>query len=360
MPQRVVDDFETIQIDEEGRERDAVSFRMGNGVGESVFEQDAVGESSQAVVIRKTMNGPLRLLAFGDVLSGSDDRDFMALFVPDALRLEVDGEVRTVGQDQAVIEIAGRMMGHDLSQGVFHPRAVVRMHQVEEGVEGAAEILRTHTGQSAEFVRHAESPRARRPVPIADARDALGELKPGLALHEGLEDVAGPEHVPDVMAENRRIDRFVDEVRGPVLIRLGDRGGVLEARHDEDRKALAPGERADLGTGDEPVHAGHDQVEHDQIRGRLFELSESLPPAFGLKHLHAGRFQRGADEDTGGRIVVDDENDWAALGHRACAKTEAEKRTSAVHLADGMTGPPSPARQGSPPDSLASGYQSSR
>ena len=81
---------------------------------------------------------------------------------------------------------------------------------------------RAHADQPAQFVRHGETIRLGVPIPVADASDTLRQFQSGFAPDQCVQDVVGAEHVADVMAQNRGIDRFRDEIGGAVLVGLGD------------------------------------------------------------------------------------------------------------------------------------------
>jgi hypothetical protein len=71
VPERVVDVFEAIQVDDAQRERPPVALRHADGLRQTVLQQHAVGQAGQAVVqglMRQRLFGPL---ALGDVV---DDR----------------------------------------------------------------------------------------------------------------------------------------------------------------------------------------------------------------------------------------------------------------------------------------------
>ena len=177
MAQGVVDDFKTIQVDKEGREMLTVPLGMRESIRQPIFEQNAIGEAGQAVIIGQAMNGLFGLFTFRDVLSRPDNGQILGLFLPHALRLQVNGKVRPIGQDQPVIDIAGRSVGSDLFQRRLHTRAVIRVNEAQEGFKGAGELRGANAGQPAEFIGHGKAIGAGVPVPIADPRDPLRQFQ---------------------------------------------------------------------------------------------------------------------------------------------------------------------------------------
>ncbi len=94
-----------------------------------------------------------------------------------------------------------------------------------------------------------------------------------------------------MVAENRGVDRFGDEIRSAVLIGLRDGMCVIQSREDQNRDAFAARKRAKPGTGQIPVHVRHHNIQDDQIRCQCLEFHQRILPSGGLGHGHAGRFQ---------------------------------------------------------------------
>lgn len=62
MSQGIIDDLKAIQVDKQRGKVLVVALRVGEGIRQAVFEQHAVGETGETVVIGELMDGPLRLL----------------------------------------------------------------------------------------------------------------------------------------------------------------------------------------------------------------------------------------------------------------------------------------------------------
>lgn len=115
------------------------------------------------------------------------------------------------------------------------------------------------------------------------------------------------------------MDRFVDEVGGPMFVSQRDGVRIVQAGHDQDGNAFAARQRPDARAGEIPVHLRHHDVKHDEIRSQFLEDGQRLLTAGGFGHDHAGRFEGSTDEQACSGVVVDDENDRTALTHsRMC------------------------------------------
>ena len=65
--ERVVHDLETVQIEEHDPQLALVAPRVGDGHGQSVFQQHAVGQVRQQVVVGLKIDDPFGFLALGDI-----------------------------------------------------------------------------------------------------------------------------------------------------------------------------------------------------------------------------------------------------------------------------------------------------
>ena len=207
------------------------------------------------------------------------------------------------------------MLRNEFLQRTRHDRTIVRVHEGEKRLEGTGKILRPHPDQAAQFIRHGETVGLRIPVPVADASDALRQFQPGFAADQRVQHVIGAKHVSDVVAENRGIDRFGDEVGSAVLVGLSDGLRVIQAGEDQNGHSFASRKRADSGTGQISVHIRHHDVENHEIRPDGFKLRQRVFPARRLQDDHAGRFQCVFDEQPGEWIIVGDEDFGSRLTH---------------------------------------------
>ena len=130
-----------------------------------------------------------------------------------------------------------------------------------------------------------------------------------------MQDIAGPEHVADMVTQNGGIDGLGDEVRGTMLIGLRDGVRVVHSREDQNRDAFSSRKRSNAGAGQIPIHVGHHEVQHQKIGIELIEEIYRFAPTGGLTDHHAGRLQRLSDEKPGTGIFVGDQNEGAGLSH---------------------------------------------
>lgn len=184
MAQGVVDDLEAVQVDEQRGERLSMALGVRNSMGETVFEQDSIGQTGQTVVIGQAVNRPFGLFAFGDVLCRADDRQLVGFFFPYSFGLQMNREIGAVREDDPMVDVAQRAMMNQVVERPPDRRAIVGVDQLEESFEGASEVLGSDPGQTTELIRHRKAIRSRVPIPVADPGDPLGEFQAGFAAHQ--------------------------------------------------------------------------------------------------------------------------------------------------------------------------------
>ena len=68
MAQRIVDDFEMVQIQAQYRQRLPVALAMRQQQTQMIAKHRAIGQPGQQIVVSLIMNGFFSLLAFGNIL----------------------------------------------------------------------------------------------------------------------------------------------------------------------------------------------------------------------------------------------------------------------------------------------------
>ena len=75
----IVDQLETIEVDEQQRHAQAAAPRTLQGIGQPLADQRAVGQAGELIVGGTTRQFILGLLAFGDVTHGDHQQPFVAV-----------------------------------------------------------------------------------------------------------------------------------------------------------------------------------------------------------------------------------------------------------------------------------------
>ncbi len=139
------------------------------------------------------------------------------------------------------------------------------MNHLEKCFFRFSKILRSNSHQPTEFRGNQKPPRGRVPFPIADLGNPLCQTQPCLASEKCIERETPAQHVPDSMAQNRRIRRFGDEIRGAVRIGTTNRVLIIQRRHHQDRHTLPFHRLTQLQTGGKSIHHRHHHVHDDQV-----------------------------------------------------------------------------------------------
>src|SRR5215469_7417457 len=90
MSQRIVDDLESIEIEKQDRNLLVSSVRIGEGVLQSIFEQSAVGQPGQRVVVRQVLQLSLVGLLLRNVAVIPDSSSILAPRVDQRRRISVE------------------------------------------------------------------------------------------------------------------------------------------------------------------------------------------------------------------------------------------------------------------------------
>ena len=187
-----------------------------------------------------------------------------------------------------MVDIAGLPFGENLLQRNIHSFPILGMDDVKKRIKSPIEVLRPDPDQTAELGRGSKPIDVGPPFPVSDLGDPLSQPKARLALAQRIERLAAPKHVLDAVAENSRIQRFRNKICGTALIGRGDRFGIVESRHDQDRHPAATHQFSQLRAGGEPIHSWHHNVQEHDVGPILDESLKGLRAVLRLTHLVAG------------------------------------------------------------------------
>jgi hypothetical protein len=266
--QAVVHRAESIQTeDEEGARIVRASLLAPDGLFQQLDQEHAIGESCQRV----------GHLAVGHIGQGAGEASGDAGCVPDRGAAAPYPAVGLIAMKQAVLALIVAADPREMRvERLLDASDVVSMHPCQPFVEARADLRRP-------VPQHRFPPRrpvdlARRQVPVpepvvrAPHREGVAFLALAQAFH-------GPfvGHVGlDPREGDGEIDRFGDVVVGAETQGFGDVGAIRSGRHHDDRQ-VDPGVGLAKPCEDvEPAHAGHFDVEQNEVEGAARRERQSL------------------------------------------------------------------------------------
>ena len=186
MAQRVVDDFEAIQIEKHDRQGGPMSFRNRKRFAQPILKQHPVNQAGQIIEKGEAMDFHLRTLSLGDVLSRADQRSDLPVFSLAYFGLEMHEDLPPVRHTKPAFAVEGQVSGNggDHLRGNRFP--IIRMKEVRKGLTRAAKIALSKTGDPIQLLRESELAGLEHPPPIPDMRNALRLFQTRFALRQGL------------------------------------------------------------------------------------------------------------------------------------------------------------------------------
>ena len=149
------------------------------------------------------------------------------------------------------------------------------------------------------------------PVPKTVVGTARGDGVAFFAFAQRRLGPAGAEHVVDVMAQQRGVDRLGDEIARAGFVGLLDRVQVIQTGDHQDRCLARGGQGAQRRTGFETVHSRHDDIEQNDVRTDRLAHADRRRPAAGFLDVEVARNQGGFGQKPAHRLIVDDEYQWS-------------------------------------------------
>ena len=291
--QGVVDGLEAVQVDEVDGQLITVASAAGQGVGEVLLEEDAVGQLGQRVVVRQPRDLGLGPLALGDVLGDAQQVLRLAGGVAEGDLLGAqNGHAAVLARHVVFLNHADLARLQHLAIALDIDRG--QFGGVEVGVGLAHHLLpREAQGLLAGAVQQH----------VAMVVGALDEHHRGHGLddggHEGLGALdlvlGGGQvgHTPTVglvgrlqQAQHRADaqitsafgdDEAAQQVRGPIGQAVGGEGGQLGLGVDDQRLAVHQGRDRAIGVEGAAVLGGHAQEEGvalDDTDGAVFGVDD--------------------------------------------------------------------------------------
>ncbi len=123
----------------------------------------------------------LRLLAFGDVLYGTDHPKRLALLIEEDFRLAVNDTHLTVRQDYAMIEIVGPVLVKGPVYSFPEQIPVFGMHYLQQLIESGDELFRFVAVDAVDLVGPGKLVGYQIPLPVADPGHPLRLRQASLA-----------------------------------------------------------------------------------------------------------------------------------------------------------------------------------
>ena len=313
VPQRVVDDLESVQVDHQQAHLMAHATRRIERTLGAFDQLVAVGQAGERVEIRQLADLVLGDPAVCHVLHDAGVADQLALLVEFWRRLGVDDVHLAIGQHQwnVACEIALALQGF-AEQCTFAAPFFLRHHpqQIAKRQRGARVELENTQG----FGREHRLRRARLPFEAAHPRQILRAGQPGLTQFQFKPGARRAQQVAQAAVEQAPLVGLDEEVGSAGLVGSVDRGLVIEARQHQHGQRREGGHPTQFATGLEAVHARHQCVEHDHVGLPLAQQLERSLAAGGLGDREAALTQRDRGQQQVDFVVVDQQHTWLQRG----------------------------------------------
>jgi hypothetical protein len=298
-----------VALERDVDDRDLLVLAAARELGaERLQEVVAVGQAGEGIVAEEVVDALLDAALRGDVLHRAVGALGAALLVVLELHAQVDPADAAVVAQVAVDDVRRQAPAAGRGDRRTHALEVLRMHPLHEALDRALRSVRVATEHREQLLRALGEPADAVQLPAPQAGDALrlGEVAP--AALEGAQVVAGAQQEAHPMHQDVEVERLGDEVRGAGVEGVLDGLAVVVRGHHQHRQGAAPGPGAQPAAEGQAAHAGHLEIEQDQVGPAVREAVLGGLAAVVLQHLVAGAAHRAADQQARHRVVVDDQH----------------------------------------------------
>src|SRR5579872_44427 len=120
MPEGIVDDLETIEVDEKQRDLLVAAAGVRQCVDQAIAEQRAVGKSGQRIVEGKILDLLFSKLALGNVFHGAFDEAEFPIAIAHGAKIRNDPSLRPISSIELDLNIAQYAFGFKLEGDLTH------------------------------------------------------------------------------------------------------------------------------------------------------------------------------------------------------------------------------------------------